>query len=135
MEHFITTMKQNEINWYSGETTTFGDRLAGAREASGMTQRQLAKNLGVKLSTLKNWEHDVSEPRANKLSMLAGVLNVSVMWLLNGEGEGIKHPEDKEKVAYDISSIFFELREIKATLKLSLERLSALEQCFRDKLR
>ena len=37
-------MEKQEINWYAEEAATFGDRLAGAREASGMTQAQLAKN-------------------------------------------------------------------------------------------
>ena len=53
-----------------------------------MSQSKLAKRLGVKLKTLKGWENDVSEPRANKLSMMAGMLNVSLLWLLSGEGDG-----------------------------------------------
>ncbi len=123
------------IDWYGAETATFGDRLAGAREASGMTQAQLAKNLGVKLITLKNWEHDVSEPRANKLSMLAGLLNVSVMWLLNGEGEGVDNPEHAEGVTQGVNDLFNELREVKATLKSSSDRLGTLEKRLRNELK
>ena len=41
-------------DWFDPETSTFGDRVAGAREAAGMTQKQLAKRLGVKLVTLQN---------------------------------------------------------------------------------
>jgi len=75
-------------DWYGADTATFGDRVAAAREAAGMTQKQLAKRLGVKLPTVRGWEEDLSEPRANKLSMMAGLLNVSIVWLLTGEGEG-----------------------------------------------
>ena len=75
-------------DWFDPETSTFGDRVAGAREIAKMTQEELAKRIGVKLVTLRNWENDMAEPRANKLSMLAGMLNVSIMWLLEGEGEG-----------------------------------------------
>ena len=124
-----------DIDWFGADTATFGDRLAGARDASGMTQVQLAKNLGVKLTTLKNWEHDVSEPRANKLSMLAGLLNVSVMWLLNGEGEGVDNPETLEVFNQELNELFSELREVKAILKSSSDRLGALEKHLRNKLK
>ena len=43
-----------------------------AREKSNLSQQALAKRLGVKNSTIKSWENDNSEPRANRLSMLAG---------------------------------------------------------------
>ena len=124
-----------EIDWFGAETATFGDRLAGARESSGMTQAQLARNLGIKLMTLKNWEHDVSEPRANKLAMLAGLLNVSVMWLLNGKGEGIDNPETPEGFTQEIKDLFDELREVKAILRSSSDRIGALEKHLRNKLK
>ena len=71
---------------YTDETSTFGDRLVAARESMGMTQAQLAHRLGVKLQTLRNWEEDRSEPRANKLQMVAGMLNTSMVWLMSGQG-------------------------------------------------
>ena len=126
---------ETDIDWFGAETATFGDRLAGARESGGLTQNQLAKNLGVKLTTLKNWEHDVSEPRANKLSMLAGLLNVSVMWLLNGEGEGVDNPENLEGFTQEINDLFNELREVKSILRSSSDRLGALEKNLRSKLK
>ena len=46
---------ETDIDWFGAETATFGDRLAGAREASGMTQVQLAKNLGVKILDQSSW--------------------------------------------------------------------------------
>ena len=77
-------MNDDIKDWYGPETATFGDRLAAARENAGMTQAQLARRLGVRKATLTGWEDDLSEPRANKLQMMAGLLNVSIMWLLNG---------------------------------------------------
>ena len=82
---------QTKDGWYDPNATTFGDRVAGAREQAGMSQADLAKRLGVKLKTMKAWEDDLSEPRANKLSMMAGMLNVSLLWLLSGEGPGPSH--------------------------------------------
>ena len=82
----------DRTDWYSAEAATFGDRLAGAREAANLTPEAFARRLGVKLVTIQNWENDHSEPRANKLQMISGMLNVSMRWLLTGEGEGIESP-------------------------------------------
>ena len=66
---------------------TIGDRISRAREAGGYSLAQLARRLGVKSATLKMWETDRSEPRSNRLAMLAAFLNVSPSWLLIGRGE------------------------------------------------
>jgi HTH-type transcriptional regulator, cell division transcriptional repressor len=65
---------------------TMGGRLSRARDAIGLSTAQLARRLGVQTSTIQAWESDRSQPRANRLSMLAGVLNVSPSWLLHGVG-------------------------------------------------
>ncbi|MDO8882818.1 helix-turn-helix domain-containing protein [Pseudotabrizicola sp.] len=87
-------MAENDTanTWFSAEVATFGDRLAGAREAAGLSQHDLAKRLGVRLTTVQAWEDDASEPRSNRLQMLAGMLNVSIRWLLTGEGDGLDAP-------------------------------------------
>ena len=82
----------DSTNWYSADAATFGDRISGAREAANLTQEGLARRLGVKVLTIQNWENDHSDPRANKLQMMAGMLNVSIRWLLTGEGDGIEAP-------------------------------------------
>ena len=64
-------------DWFGAETATFGDRLAGAREAAGLSQEELATRLGVRLETLEAWEDDLADPRANRLQMLAGGCSAS----------------------------------------------------------
>ncbi|WP_366943525.1 helix-turn-helix domain-containing protein [Cypionkella sp.] len=78
-------------DWYGENTATFGDRLEAARESCGLSQTELAQRLGVRDTTIKSWEADEWEPRGNRLQMLAGMLNVSLMWLLSGRGEGVAH--------------------------------------------
>ena len=70
------------------DDNTLGGRVVQARETAGLTTAQLARRLGVKSTTLQSWETDRSEPRSNRLLMLASALNVSVTWLLVGRGEG-----------------------------------------------
>ena len=123
-----------EDGWYSEATATFGDRLAAGREALGLSQSELAKKLGVKLRTLQAWEEDRTEPRANKLQMLAGVLNVSLMWLIRGEGEGIAAPGDSG-IGGDISGLLMEIRQIRGTIVQSADRLGILEKRLRNALK
>jgi len=126
---------ETEAGWYDPETSTFGDRVAGAREAAGMTQPELAKRLGVKLSTLRGWEDDLSEPRANKLQMMAGLLNVSLTWLLNGVGDGISAPGDEDEVTRDVAGILNEMRDVKTQMTKLSDRLGLLEKRLRQKMK
>ena len=122
--------QQNE-DWFSEDTSTFGDRLAGAREAAGMTQAQLAKRLGVKLTAMQSWEEDLSEPRANRLTMMAGIIGVSFSWLLNGEGEGVEAPDMGQDLPNGVDELLLELRAIKARIYRETERMGIVEKRLR----
>ncbi|MEM1361456.1 MAG: helix-turn-helix transcriptional regulator [Pseudomonadota bacterium] len=115
-------------DWFSFESSTFGDRVAGARESIGLSQAQLARRLGVKLKTLQGWENDVSEPRANKLQLLAGILNVSLTWLLTAEGDGLDGPVQSEKVDQELLGVLQELRLVRADMSRNAERLARVEK-------
>lgn len=114
-----------EINWYSNDAATFGDRVAAAREIRQLTPKTLARHLGVAVKTVEKWENDISEPRANKLQMLSGVLNVSIPWLLTGEGPSF---DDEEPTAQDLSELMTELRALRGEMLTAAERLGVLEK-------
>jgi len=118
-------------DWFGAETSTFGDRLAGAREAAGLTQSDLALKLGVKLGTLRRWEDDLAEPRANRLQMLSGILNVSLRWLLTAEGDGPSESDLDGLGAGDLRAVLKELREVQADMRRNGERLAVLEKRLR----
>lgn len=104
-------------NWFATEVATFGDRLAGAREAAGLTQEEMAQRLGVRLTTVQAWEEDLAEPRGNRLQMLAGMLNVSLTWLLTARGDGLDEPREespREAANKDIALVMAELRALRA---------------------
>ncbi|WP_375691113.1 multiprotein-bridging factor 1 family protein [Pseudooceanicola sp. LIPI14-2-Ac024] len=122
-----------EEGWYDPETSTFGDRIAGAREAGGMSQSELARRLGVRLTTLRGWEDDRAEPRANKLQMMAGLLNVSLVWLLNGVGEGAPTPTDDS--AADIAATLNEMRALRSQMTQMADRMGLLEKRLRQALK
>ena len=124
-------MDDSSENWFDADVATFGDRLAAAREAAGMSQEDLAKRLGVKLATLRKWEDDWAEPRANRLSMIAGLLGVSMSWLITGVGEGVDGPE--QPVAGDNArEILNELRELRTELTAKAEHVGRIEKRLRQ---
>ena len=125
----------DDLDWYGPETATFGDRLSAAIEKSGMTQKLVAQRLGIKLVTLKSWEQDISEPRANRSSMLAGLLGVSVMWLLHGEGDGVEHSDKETQVPSEINDLLFEIRAVQTGLLSSADKLAKLEKQLRSRLK
>jgi transcriptional regulator with XRE-family HTH domain len=100
-----------------------------------MSQAELAKRLGVKLKTLKGWENDLSEPRANKLSMMAGLLNVSLLWLLSGEGDGPDAPGEEGELSRDVTEMLTEIRDIRTHMAQYVDRLGRLEKTLRSKLK
>ncbi|WP_323766812.1 helix-turn-helix domain-containing protein [Antarctobacter sp.] len=122
-------------DWYGPETATFGDRLAAAREAAGMTQETLAKRLGVKFKTVQAWEDDFSEPRANRLNMLAGVLNISIVWLITGEGDGLPDPSDEDALTPDVNAILTEIRALRGQFRAQADKLGRLEKRLRSVLK
>ncbi len=51
--------------------------LRGLREAKGLTQFDVAKELGVTITTVYNWERGTAEPYARHLLNLALLYDVS----------------------------------------------------------
>lgn len=56
-----------------------------AREKAGLTQQDLANELGVGQSTVAMWETQNSLPRTDKLPMLAKILGCTIDELLKGD--------------------------------------------------
>ena len=119
------------MDWYGPDKATFGDRLVAAREKSNLSQQDLAKRLGVKNSTIKSWENDNSEPRANRRSMLAGLLNVSITWLISAGGSGVEGPEKKYETPNDLQESLKELMALKVNLLRNVDRIDIIEKKLR----
>lgn len=121
--------------WFSDTTATFGDRIAGARDAAGMTQEELARRLGVRLKTLQSWEDDLAEPRANRLQMMAGMLNVSLKWLLTGEGDGLDAPAAQGPLTEKARDALAELARMRARMLALSQDMGHMEKQLRTLLR
>ena len=123
----------DDRDWYTDANATFGDRLSAAREARGVSRPTLARRLGVAHKTVENWEEDRSEPRANKLQMVAGLLDVSLPWLLTGQGQGVTAREPR--VGRDEADGLLDgLRTARAEMQRVADRIAVLEKRLRQAL-
>ena len=64
----------------------FGARLTSLREERRLTRPDMAAVLGVSMPMLRGWERNVSNPPLAALTAIADAFDVSLHWLLLGEG-------------------------------------------------
>ncbi|HMO72153.1 MAG TPA: helix-turn-helix domain-containing protein [Paracoccaceae bacterium] len=124
-------MTDDDTGWFSAQSATFGDRLAGAREAAGLSAEDLARRLGVRLTTVQAWEDDRAEPRANRVQMLAGMLGVSIRWLLTGEGDGLERPADRTLLAPEAQRVLADLSRMRAATEALSAEIGRAEKRLR----
>lgn len=103
---------------------TLAERIIKARKAIGLTTAELAQRLGVRTATLAAWEAGRSEPRTNRLIMLAGLLSVSPTWLLCGRGTAPSETAGE----HDVSALKTTITELRSMLTTVGEHVHRLEQ-------
>ena len=81
-------MHDSTIFSETADDDTLGGGISLARDVADLSVEETAWIVGVETETWTNWENDRAAPRANRLEMLAGVLQVSVAWMLSGRGRG-----------------------------------------------
>jgi len=85
---------------------TIGGRIQRVRGSLGLSTGDLAARIGVKPETMRGWERDRAEPRANKLIRLADVLGVSPAWLMGGYGRTLDGVElDRAAIAVKLEAL------------------------------
>jgi transcriptional regulator with XRE-family HTH domain len=108
-----TTIKHAEI------VRAFAERLRGIRQASGLTQRDLASKANVTFSYVSRLEAGGAAPGIDLLERLARALNVSVVDLLPAPPQ----PENTETHREQVKQLFDAV-----LMKSGNETLSMLKQ-------
>ena len=84
------------------QTETMGKRIAAFRKKRGLTQDQLAEQLGISAQAVSKWETDLSCPDIGIIPQLAEILEVSLDDLFGVEKKGpaaVLVPEEQRKSA------------------------------------
>jgi transcriptional regulator with XRE-family HTH domain len=84
------------------ESSGLAARLRQAREASGLSQSQAAKLLGLHRPTLSNIEAEERKVTTDELKLFAELYKVSTEWLL---GEEVNKEERIKLAARKLSSL------------------------------
>ena len=80
---YLVTSKENAFKLSHRERRMLvASRMKDARQHSGLSQRDVAKELCIGASTYSRLEKGVTEPSAVQLSTLSGLYGLSVLWLL-----------------------------------------------------
>lgn len=64
-----------------------GDRIRKRREQLGLSQSELARQLGLKPQSIQQWEDGRAQPRPKRYAGICEVLNISRAWLLSGSND------------------------------------------------
>lgn len=124
----------NPATWYAEDVATFGDRLQAAREAAGLGQAELATKLGVRDKTLAAWEEDLAEPRGNRLQMLAGMLNVSLRWLMTGIGDDLDEPGASSDITLPARLLLADIARLQADQRKLAQDMGRIEDRLKQLL-
>lgn len=65
---------------------SFGWRLRSARARAGLARHDLADMVGFSYMTIERYETGKRSPTLDKMKSLAVALDVSLAWLVTGEG-------------------------------------------------
>ena len=103
------------------EYTTFGKRLRHIRKERGMTQLELAQQLGVTDKAVSKWERDLSCPDVATLPKLANILETGLEELMQAESGSRKNQSLK-------SFVKLVLRSVALAMGIAVAVLSALGQ-------
>lgn len=100
-----------------------GTRMTDARVAAGRTQAEIANQLGVKASTVAKWERGTASPRSNRLAALAGILGVSLSWLIVGHGDEPTSTGELDEVRVTLSRVQAQLVDTLNEVEVLVARL------------
>lgn len=128
----MSTISLEKNDYFNDFAATLGDRLEAAREAKGLSVEGLADMLGVEAGKVTDWENDADAPRANRIQMLAGLLNVSIVWLISGESNGTSNVANAFDRPNGVNDALGEISQLKRTLSGALENLEKLERRLRE---
>lgn len=88
---------------------TTGEKITKCRKEKGLTQGQLAEELGVTRQAVSRWEGDLAFPETDTLMKMSRLFGVSCDYLLNYDEQGAPSPVPGTGVfKFDFKKFYFE---------------------------
>lgn len=105
--HHIMPMSEERISKKEGG---FGNNLRNLRKARGLSQPELARQLGITKQAVSNWENNRIIPSASMLRRLSQILAVSMETIL---GEEVKYVSVEGLTSEQIVHIQFLINDMR----------------------
>lgn len=102
------------------ETDGVGRRLRTARRGAGLTQKQLADELGVESITVSRWEREVTSPSLPRLRRIAELTGTTVSDLVRAPDTASAHAVELAALREEIA----ETRQLVDRVARTLEQLA-----------
>jgi len=84
------------------------ERIKGLRKALGLNQTEFGIRIGVKQSTIANYEKGIFTPPDRTIADICREFGVSKAWLLDGDGDMFVTRSRNEEIALVVNSIMSE---------------------------
>ncbi len=105
-----------------------GLRITEARIALGDAVEEIAERIGVTPETVLEWESGEAPLRANHLNKVAGVLGISLSWLIMGRGpEPVGDPTELDRLRADLTAARSLLDDVVNELAVIDQRLARFD--------
>lgn len=102
---------------------SFGTMIAALRKERGMTQLELAEQMGVTDKAVSKWERDLSFPDVSSLPRLAEIFGISVDELMQGKEQAGSQNTGEKAALVDVI-----LKGIAAAMGIAVAVLTILKQ-------
>jgi transcriptional regulator with XRE-family HTH domain len=102
------------------ETDGVGSRLRTARRSAGLTQKQLADELGVESITVSRWEREVTSPSLPRLRRIAELTGTTVSDLVRAPDAATAHAVELAALREELA----ETRQLVDRVARTLEQLA-----------
>ncbi|MBO5060858.1 MAG: helix-turn-helix transcriptional regulator [Clostridia bacterium] len=93
----------------------FHKRLKELRMRSGISQKELAKQMGVTRTTINSWESGISFPNAYSLTMLSEYFYITTDYLLGMDDSELLNisdlDENEKNMIYDMVKLLTDIKK------------------------
>jgi transcriptional regulator with XRE-family HTH domain len=120
LTHVTGDCGMNPAYLSSHESVGLGGRLRTARRSVGLTQKQLAEQLGVESVTVSRWERDVTTPSLPRLRRIGELTETTVSDLVRAPDTASAHAVELAALREELS----ETRELVDRVARALEQLA-----------
>ena len=120
LTHVTGDCGMNPAYLSSHASVGLGGRLRTARRSVGLTQKQLAEQLGVESVTVSRWERDVTTPSLPRLRRIGELTETTVSDLVRAPDTASAHAVELAALREELS----ETRELVDRVARALEQLA-----------